>query len=319
MKQQTLLIPGSLGRRSRKYLIVLVILASFLGCGFSAFATPPEMPSLPDPITAYIVFVYFPDVNGQFEVEVFCEANFDIEWLSLQVAHTEEITFEEELPSFTGAMKAGESRVWRIKGTIHGSALIDDFEMPASANLVVEYLFPYEKVLKEVEKQYDPYSREELLRDLEELRGKTVTVFRTIPMELPKPVALTPADIRWVDGPASLPPGADFAIIEGGLEIPGPFTVRFKFPADYRIPPHWYPTDQRITVMSGTLNIRLEDNLASPQEKTLPSGSFAIIPAKTIFVVWTEEETIIQIHGFGPWRINHVSRYDLPPKNWSSY
>lgn len=95
MKQQIFLTSGILERRSRKYLIVLVILASFLSCGFPALATPPEMPSLPDPITACIVFVYFPDVNGQFEVEILYEANFDIKWLSLQVAHTEEITFDE--------------------------------------------------------------------------------------------------------------------------------------------------------------------------------------------------------------------------------
>jgi len=308
MKKQTLLVPGILVKRRRKYLIVIVILASFLSCGFPALATPPEMPSLPDPITAYIVFVHFPDANGRFEVEVFCEANFDIEWLSLQVAHTEEITSDGEPPHFTGGMKAGESKVWRIKGRIHGFALIDDFEMPASSNLVIQYLFPYEKVLEEIEKEYDPYTRGELLRDIEELRGKTVTILRAIPVELPRIVALTPADISWVDGPASLPLGAEFAIIEGGLGTPGPFTVRFKFPADYRIPPHWYPADHSITVMSGTLNMRLEDNLGSSHEKALPTGSFALVPAKTICVTWTEEESVIQIHGFGPWRINYIGQ-----------
>jgi len=308
MKRQAFLTPKALASRKRKSVIILLMVVSLLSSHLPVFATPPEMPSLPDPITAYIVFVYFPNARGRFEVEVFCEANFDIEWLSLQVAHTEEITFDEKLPSFTGGMKIGESKVWRIKGRVHGPGLIDDFEMPASANLVVEYLFPYEKVLKEVERQHDPYTRKMLLRDLEELRGNTMTILRAILVELPRTVALTPADISWVDGPPSLPPGAQYAILEGGLETPGPFTVRFKFSSDYRIPPHWYPTDQRITVMSGTLNIRLEDNLASPYKKALPTGSFVMIPAKTICVAWTEEETIIQVHGFGPWRVSYVSR-----------
>lgn len=310
MKRQVLHIPKTLASRTTKYLIIILLLVSLLSSAAPTFATPPEMPSWPDPITAYIVFVYFPDANGRFEIEVLCEANFDISWLSLQVAHTEEIIFDEELPSFTGGMKVGESKVWRIKGRVHGAALIDDFEMPASANLVVEYLFPYESILKDIEKQYDPYTRQTLLQELQERRDKTVTILRAIPVELPKTVALTPADITWVDGPASLPPGAKFAAVDEDFRTPGPFTVRFKFPADYRIPPHWHPADQRITVIAGTLNIRLEDRLASPYEKILPIGSFAMMPAKSIYVAWTEEKTIIQIHGFGPWRTNYVSPLD---------
>ena len=49
---------------------------------------------------------------------------------------------------------------------------------------------------------------------------------------------LTPAEIIWTAGPQMLPPGASMAVIEGAFPKPGPFTVRLKFPANYRIPPH---------------------------------------------------------------------------------
>jgi len=78
-----------------------------------SFATPPARPpTWDDPITAYIVFLAgsFPDENNRFEIEVYCEAHYDIEWLSLRAGHTEEITFDEKLPSFEGSMKKGEQR-----------------------------------------------------------------------------------------------------------------------------------------------------------------------------------------------------------------
>jgi hypothetical protein len=49
-------------------------------------------------------------------------------------------------------------------------------------------------------------------------------------------VRLTPAELQWTAGPPMLPPGASMAVIEGSFPKPEPFTVRLKFPANYRIP-----------------------------------------------------------------------------------
>ena len=50
-------------------------------------------------------------------------------------------------------------------------------------------------------------------------------------------IRLTPDELTWTAGPPMLPPGARMAVIEGSFARPGPFTVRLKFPANYRIPP----------------------------------------------------------------------------------
>jgi anti-sigma factor ChrR (cupin superfamily) len=34
---------------------------------------------------------------------------------------------------------------------------------------------------------------------------------------------------------------------------------RLKFPANYKVPPHWHPGIEHITVMSGTLNMGMGD------------------------------------------------------------
>lgn len=74
-------------------------------------------------------------------------------------------------------------------------------------------------------------------------------------------IMVTPNDLKWVDVP-SLPPGAKIAVIEGPMTEAVPFTVRIKLPADYKIPAHWHPAVERVTVLSGTFNIGMGDKLA---------------------------------------------------------
>src|SRR4051812_29219585 len=64
-----------------------------------------------------------------------------------------------------------------------------------------------------------------------------------------------PDGLKWQDGPASLPPGARFAVLEGDPAKPGPFVFRVKVPDDYKIPPHTHPKPERLTVISGTFHL----------------------------------------------------------------
>jgi len=95
-----------------------------------------------------------------------------------------------------------------------------------------------------------------------------------------------------------LPAAASMALIEGSPSKPGPFTFRLKFPANYRIPPHWHPV--KMTVISGTFNMGFGDELDIGKGKTLPTGSIFEMPERIHHFGWTSEETIIQEHGVGP-------------------
>jgi hypothetical protein len=92
-------------------------------------------------------------------------------------------------------------------------------------------------------------------------------------------IRLTPAEITWTAGPPMLPPGASMAVIEGSFSRPGPFTVRLKFPANYRIPPHWHPVKVTVTVISGSFNMGFGDELDTGRGKMLPAGSIFEMPA----------------------------------------
>jgi len=78
---------------------------------------------------------------------------------------------------------------------------------------------------------------------------------------------LTPAELTWTAGPPMLPPGVRMALIEGAPHQPGPFTFRLKFPPDYKIPAHWHPTKVTVTVISGTFNMGLGDELDTAKGK----------------------------------------------------
>jgi quercetin dioxygenase-like cupin family protein len=125
-------------------------------------------------------------------------------------------------------------------------------------------------------------------------------------------VFVTPAQLQWQAGPPSLPPGASMAVVEGNPKQAGLFTMRIKLPANYRIPAHWHPADEHVTVISGMFNMGAGDVLDTTSGTALPAGSFALMPAQMHHFAWTSEETIIQLHGVGPWQINYINPADDP-------
>jgi quercetin dioxygenase-like cupin family protein len=127
-------------------------------------------------------------------------------------------------------------------------------------------------------------------------------------------IMVLPTDLKWDDDKA-LPPGAKLAVIEGPLNEAVPFTFRVKFPADYKLPAHWHPAIEHVTVLSGTYNFGTGDKFDKEKTKALTPGSFEIMPAKTNHFVWTSQETVVQIHGVGPWAINYVDPADDPRRS----
>ncbi len=123
----------------------------------------------------------------------------------------------------------------------------------------------------------------------------------------------TPDELKWVDIP-SLPPGAKLAVIEGPLNQAGPLTFRLKLPANYQIPAHWHPAIEHVTVISGTFNMGTGDKLDQAKTKALTAGSVAIMQPKTNHFGWTKDETIVQVHGVGPWGVTYVNPADDPRK-----
>jgi hypothetical protein len=131
--------------------------------------------------------------------------------------------------------------------------------------------------------------------------------------QAPMHTMVTANDLKWTDVP-SLPAGAKLAVIEGPLNEAVPFTFRLKFPANYQIPAHWHPAIEHVTVMSGTFNMGIGDKLDRSKTKALPAGGAAVMQPKTNHFAWTDQETVVQVHGVGPWAITYVNPADDPRK-----
>lgn len=129
-------------------------------------------------------------------------------------------------------------------------------------------------------------------------------------------VMVTPDELVWKPM-KTLPPGAVMAMIEGSPDTlftqALPFTFRLKLPANYEIPAHHHPFVEHATVISGALHMGYGDKVDRSKSKTLPAGSVAVMQADTKHFSWTDQETIVQIHGVGP-LIVHYADPALDPR-----
>jgi hypothetical protein len=120
------------------------------------------------------------------------------------------------------------------------------------------------------------------------------------------------AGLKWGDPPPVFEKGAGFTVIAGNPMEAGPYVVRLKMPAGYKIAPHWHPTDENVTVISGTFEIGMGDTFDKAALKALPAGGFALMPAQMRHYAMAKTAAIVQVHGMGPFQLTYVNPADDP-------
>jgi quercetin dioxygenase-like cupin family protein len=122
---------------------------------------------------------------------------------------------------------------------------------------------------------------------------------------------VAPGTIQW----KPLRPGAEMAVVSGDPDKAGsPFVLRMRYHGKSRIPPHWHPIDEHLTVLSGTFRLGMGTSGDERATAILATGAYAFVAAKMAHYAWAEAETTIQVHGTGPFVINYVNPAD-DPKN----
>jgi quercetin dioxygenase-like cupin family protein len=127
-----------------------------------------------------------------------------------------------------------------------------------------------------------------------------------------KHVLLNMADVQWTEAPPSLPPGAQFAVLQGNPAKVGVYTVRLKVPSGYKIPPHTHPTTENVSVISGTMSFGMGGTFDDSKGTQITAGGFASMPAHMQHYAWSTGDTVLQVHGQGPFRIDYVNPTDDP-------
>jgi mannose-6-phosphate isomerase-like protein (cupin superfamily) len=134
----------------------------------------------------------------------------------------------------------------------------------------------------------------------------------------PAPVVVTPDKIQWGPAPPVFQPGAQFAVLAGNPGKPGPFTVRLKFPDGYRVMPHWHPTEEHLTVLSGEFHVGMGNKFDESSMLTLPAGSLAVVPLHHNHYAMAKGETEVQVSSTGPFKLIYVNPADDPSKGQSA-
>ena len=117
--------------------------------------------------------------------------------------------------------------------------------------------------------------------------------------------------IQW----KSLRPGAEIAVISGDPNKEGShFVMRFRYTGKSRVPPHWHPTDEHLTVLSGTFRLGMGERGDESATTALGPGAYAFVAAKMAHYAWADNGTTIQAHGIGPFVINYVNPADDPAR-----
>ena len=122
----------------------------------------------------------------------------------------------------------------------------------------------------------------------------------------------TPQEVKWSPAPASLPKGAEVAVLFGDPSKDGLFAMRLKFPKGYVIPPHSHPKPEVLTVISGTFQIGMGDTADKSKVKPLPAGGFFGFPPGMNHFAYIDEETVVQLNSTGPWSVAYVNPKDDP-------
>lgn len=125
-------------------------------------------------------------------------------------------------------------------------------------------------------------------------------------------IIVQPDQVNYAPAPAALPPGAELAILEGKPAEPGPFTMRLRLPDGYRIPPHYHPAIEHVTVLEGTFKVGMGDKFDSSALKPLPTGTFGALQPGTRHFAQAQGKTVVQVHGVGPWKLVYVNAADDP-------
>lgn len=129
-----------------------------------------------------------------------------------------------------------------------------------------------------------------------------------------KHIMLNEADLKWAAAPAALPAGAKLTVLQGDPSKEEPFVIRVVFPANYKIPAHWHPTTENVTVLQGILYMGAGQKLDENNAKAINAGGFASIPAKSPHYAFTNDGCTIQVHAMGPFVINYINPADDPSK-----
>jgi anti-sigma factor ChrR (cupin superfamily) len=117
-------------------------------------------------------------------------------------------------------------------------------------------------------------------------------------------------DLKW----APIIKGCELAPVSGDPAADGAsFVLRIRCVDGAKIPAHWHPTDENVTVLKGTFLVGMGEKFDETKLITMNVGNFVSMPKEVRHFAASRGETIVQVHGAGPFKVNWVNPAEVIP------
>jgi quercetin dioxygenase-like cupin family protein len=121
---------------------------------------------------------------------------------------------------------------------------------------------------------------------------------------------LRSADLKWT----AIIKGCDLAAVNGDSLVEGaPFVLRLRCAAGSKIPAHWHPTDENVTVLQGTFQVGMGEKFDATKLETMSPGNFVSMPKEMRHFALSKTATIVQVNAIGPFKVNWVDPSEVIP------
>jgi quercetin dioxygenase-like cupin family protein len=117
-------------------------------------------------------------------------------------------------------------------------------------------------------------------------------------------------DLKWTP----IIKGCELAPVAGDFNVEGaPFVLRIRCADGTKIPAHWHPGDESVTVLKGTFLVGMGETFDETRLQTMNVGNFIMMPKEMRHFAMAKGDFIVQVHGIGRFKNNWVNPSEVQP------
>jgi hypothetical protein len=122
---------------------------------------------------------------------------------------------------------------------------------------------------------------------------------------------VTPGQLVW----KPLIPGVEMAVVSGDPDKKGGlYVIRIRSKGEVKVPPHWHPTDEHITVLAGSFLLARGEKYDASKLSELKPGAHSVMPATMPHFGLHKAGNVIEVYGEGPFAPTFVNPEDDPSR-----
>lgn len=134
-----------------------------------------------------------------------------------------------------------------------------------------------------------------------------VVILLTVSAVAQDNLIVKPGQLVW----KPLSPDVEMAVVSGNPDKKGGlYVIRIRSKGEVKVPPHWHPTDEHITVLAGSILIARGDTYDASKLIELEPGAHALMSARRTHFALHKAGNVVEVYGEGPFTPHFVNAED---------